>query len=132
MKSVEDLIMTFTEKNVAGFPLFELEGKIYSSTDCSNIVNRIKSLIDEGCVQILLDFSRVGYINSSGIGAMLTCIKRAKSRGGDLHFIAIPKKIAGYFKITKLDTILGIYENAEAAVASIQSGPLQIHGTEGS
>jgi anti-sigma B factor antagonist len=112
--------MNFTEKTVSGLPLFELEGKVYSSTECQPLVERIKQLIDEDQVQILLDFSRITYINSTGFGGMLSCIKRVKAKGGDLHFVALPKKTAYYFKITKLDTILGIYKDTEEAVAHIK------------
>jgi len=122
--------MTFTEKTVDGFPLFELEGKVYSSTECKPIVDRIKQLIDEDRIQILLDFSKITYINSTGIGGMLTCIKKVKQKGGDLHFVALPKKTRYYFKITKLETILGIYADAEEAIKQIRSKELEVRSQE--
>ena len=113
--------MTFNEKSIDGVPLFELQGKIFSSTECRPVVDRIKEVIDMGKIHIMLDFSHVEYINSTGIGGMLTCIRKVKEKGGDLFFVALPKKTAYYFKITKLDTILGIYATAGEALSHIRT-----------
>ncbi|MFQ5641646.1 MAG: STAS domain-containing protein [bacterium] len=59
------------------------------------------------------------WINSLGIGLMLSCVKQLRENGGDLHFTGVRGRVAYYFEITKLDTELNIYENTDDALRQL-------------
>lgn len=113
--------MKFTEQNIAGLPLFALEGKIMGDKECWRLRDRIKAVIASGQTNIILDFSRVSWLNSSGVGAILACIKELREKGGDLHFAGLNDRTAYYFRITKLDTVLKIYESTDEVLKKLTS-----------
>ncbi|NIV96314.1 STAS domain-containing protein [candidate division KSB1 bacterium] len=107
--------MKFTEKNMEGLTVFELEGKIMGDSESISLCKRLKEVIDSGERHILLDFSSVRWINSPGIGGILACLNVIRKFGGDLLFTGLSGRVAYYFRITKLDTTLKIYEHIDAA-----------------
>ncbi len=79
--------MQFIEKNIHGFPVIELEGKIMGDRKSVLFSDRLKQLIDSGKKNIILDFQKVRWMNSAGIGMILSCVKNLHKCGGDLYFV---------------------------------------------
>jgi anti-sigma B factor antagonist len=113
--------MKFTEMHSAGIPQLELQGKVFSGSECQPLIERITALTETGATDIILDFSKLGYINSTGIGSILSCVRTIKDRGGKLYFVALPHKIAYYFRVTKLDTVLEIAGSTDEALQRIRA-----------
>ncbi|MFQ5865772.1 MAG: STAS domain-containing protein [bacterium] len=113
--------MQFSEKSVKGIYVFKLEGKIMGAGESASLCERLKHLVASGEKNIILDFKKVRWINSPGIGMMLSCVMSLRRAGGDVHFVNIEGKVAFYFKITKLNTVLKIYKNQEKALEAILS-----------
>ncbi|NIR47355.1 STAS domain-containing protein [candidate division KSB1 bacterium] len=111
--------MTFSEQKIEGFPVFELEGKIMGDKQSLILCDRLKEHINAGEKRILLDLSKVRWINSFAIGQMLSCLRQIRNNGGDLYFSGIQGRVAYYFKITKLETELKIYENVGTALEEL-------------
>ncbi|MCG8608499.1 STAS domain-containing protein [bacterium] len=65
----------------------------------------------------------VDWINSTGMGAMLACVISIRRQGGDLHFAGLSKRVAHYFRVTKLDTVLKVYPSSELALQSLTDSP---------
>ncbi len=57
---------------------------------------------------------------SAGIGMMIQCITRLRRDGGDLHFLGVHDKVGYYFRITKLDTVLKIYNSIDEVLSQLQ------------
>lgn len=113
--------MNFREENVEGVPIFELEGKIMGDSESLIFGKRLKEIIDSGKKNVILDFSKVKWINSTGIGLLMSCVRELRDRGGDMHFVALPERMAYYFKITKLETVLKIYKNTDEVLDELLS-----------
>ena len=101
--------MKYSEKNIEGLPVFELEGKIIGGSECDDLCDRMMEVIATGQSNLVVDFQKVQWMNSAGIGMMIQCVTRLRRDGGDLHFLGVHDKIGYYFRITKLDTVLKIY-----------------------
>ncbi len=112
--------MKYSEKNVDGLPIFELEGKIMGGTECEDLCHRMIAVIATGQSHLVVDLEKVQWMNSAGIGMMIQCVTRLRKEGGDLHFLGIHDKVAHYFRITKLDTVLKIYDNINEVLAKSQ------------
>ncbi len=114
--------MKYFEKNIEGLSVFELEGKIMGGTpDCISLCNRVKEVIASGQKNIVIDFDRVRWINSAGIGFMLSCVTTLRREGGDVHFVGLHDRVDFYFKVTKIDTVLQIYKNVDEVVKKLSS-----------
>lgn len=111
--------MRFSEIEKANIPVFELTGKLMGGSESVDLSNRLKDLINSGKKNIILDFSKVQWINSAGIGKILSWVMTLRRAGGDIHFVGIKDKVDFYFKITKLYSVLKIYENKEEALEKI-------------
>ena len=84
---------------------------LIGAVDISNY-NKIGSLIHEyfteGKFEIVLDLAKVSYIDSSGLGVLISAFKEAKNGGGFLKIINVNSSISGIFQMTRLDTFFGI------------------------
>jgi len=112
--------MKYLEKNVDGLPVFELEGKIMGGTECEDLCQRMMDVIAAGQSNLVVDFEKVQWMNSAGIGMLIQCVTRLRRDGGDLHFLGIHAKVGYYFRITKLDSVLKIYGNMNEVLKKLQ------------
>ena len=112
--------MKYSEKNIDGLPVFELEGKIMGGPQCDNLYHRMMDVIATGQSNLVLDFEKVQWMNSAGIGMMIQCVTRLRRDGGDLHFLGVHDKVKHYFGITKLDTVLKIYNSIDEVLSQLQ------------
>ena len=72
--------------------------------------------VDEGERQFLIDFSPTGYIDSSGLGALVSISKRVREAGGELRLAGLNEDLRSLFELTKLDTLFAIYPGVEEAL----------------
>ncbi len=112
--------MTYFEKNVDGLPVFKLEGKIMGGTECDKLCHRMMAVIATGHSHLVMDFEKVQWMNSAGIGMLIQCVTRLRRNGGDLHFLGVHDRVGHYFRITKLDTVLKIYDNMNEVLKKLQ------------
>jgi anti-sigma B factor antagonist len=78
----------------------------------------IHSALDQGERRLLIDFSRTGYIDSSGLGALVSISKRVREAGGELRLSGLNDDLRSLFELTKLDTLFAITETPEQALTS--------------
>lgn len=71
--------------------------------------------------KVLLNMGKVKFMDSSGIGAMLSCLRAVSSTGGDLKMFSVKEQLINLFKLVRLDRIIDIYESKNKAVASFVS-----------
>ena len=107
------------ERYVEKLPVFELEGIIMGGEGSMACRDRIQEIIKSGEKFIILDFGKVKWINSTGIGMMIACRNELIEKGGELFFVNLPEKIKYYFKITKLNTVLKIHKNIDDVVTRV-------------
>lgn len=65
--------------------------------------------IESGARRILLDFSGTAYIDSSGLGALVSLAKRARDEGGALHITGLNEDLRTLFELTRLDTLFKLF-----------------------
>ena len=72
------------------------------------------------CSRIVLDLSRVRFVDSSGCGAILSCLKQATTAGGDLKLCQVTPRVRTTFELIRLHRICEICDTREQAVAAFQ------------
>ena len=68
---------------------------------------------------MLIDFSDVGYIDSSGLATLIEMLQRLKKSGGKLCFSSMSEKVKNVFEITKLDKLFSIFDSRQEALSSL-------------
>ena len=83
----------------------------------------VQAALDAGERRILIDFSRTGYIDSSGLGALVSISKRIREAGGELRLSGLNEDLRSLFELTKLDTLFAIAETPQQALAQLLARP---------
>jgi anti-sigma B factor antagonist len=81
--------------------------------------DQLVELPNQGKIKIVLDCSALNWIDSSGVGAMVTLFKRARSKGGDAKIAQLLRQPAEIFRLLNLNSAFDVYDDVEAAVASL-------------
>jgi anti-anti-sigma factor len=76
----------------------------------------VQAGLDAGARKLLLDGSPTGYIDSSGLGALVTIAKRVREAGGQVRLCGLNDDLRSLFELTKLDTLFAIFPGADEAV----------------
>jgi anti-sigma B factor antagonist len=102
--------------------ILQLSGKIMGGPDYERFHTEIKSLIAEGYVDILLNMSKVTWINSTGLGILVSAYHTLKKNGGSMKICDVSPRIDNILNVTQLKLVFETYENQKEALASFQAG----------
>ena len=110
--------MGFTEsKGPGGVAVVQVDGQLIIGNR-QELKDLMQAALDRGERRLLVDFSRTGYIDSSGLGALVSISKRVREAGGELRLAGLNDDLRFLFELTKLDTLFAITETPEQALAS--------------
>lgn len=73
--------------------------------------------------KVVLDLTRVRFMDSSGLGAMLSCLRQISAKKGDLKLCGMSKQVRGAFELVRLHRIFDIYSSKAEAVQALESKP---------
>ena len=113
--------MDIKERVVDGVSVLDLSGKIVLGEGDGQIRDRIKDLLADGQKRILLNLGEVNYIDSAGLGSLISSYTTTKRQGGQLKLVNLTKRIQDLLAITKLITVFETYENEAEALASFKA-----------
>jgi anti-sigma B factor antagonist len=98
--------------------VLDLSGKIMGGDDFDLFNNAIKDLVSEGAVDIVLNLSKVKWINSTGLGLMVSAYTSLVKQGGRMKIAEVSDRIDNILHVTQLELIFETFENEDEAVAS--------------
>jgi len=109
--------MGFTKRsNASGVSILEIDGQLIVGNR-QELKTLVQEGLDRGERKFLIDCSRTGYIDSSGLGALVTLSKKVREANGDLRIAGLNEDLRALFELTKLDTLFHIAPSAEEALA---------------
>ena len=79
---------------------------------------RVLDETEAGARKVLIDFAKAGYIDSSGLGVLVSLAKRLRELGGDLRLANLNDDLQTLFELTKLDSLFQIADTRERALES--------------
>ncbi|MEZ4387439.1 MAG: STAS domain-containing protein [Candidatus Krumholzibacteriia bacterium] len=100
--------------------VLNLSGKIMGGPDYEKFHSEIKSLINDGYVDILLNMSKVTWINSTGLGILVSAFHTLKKNGGVMKICSVSARIDNILNVTQLKLVFETYEDCKAAMASFK------------
>ncbi|HET8771976.1 MAG TPA: STAS domain-containing protein [Gemmatimonadaceae bacterium] len=97
--------------------VIEVEGQLIVGNR-QELKQRVLDESESGATKILIDFAKTGYIDSSGLGVLVSLAKRMRELGGDLRLANLNDDLQTLFELTKLDTLFQIADTRERALES--------------
>ena len=98
--------------------VLELKGNVMGGDDTKDFNDLLHKLIDEGKKKVVLDLSDVKFMNSSGLGMLISGLTTMKKNDGALKLAGATEKIESLLIITKLITIFESYDSVDEAIKS--------------
>ncbi len=83
-----------------------------------DLKQKILDAMEAGDRKFVIDFAQTGYIDSSGLGVLVSLAKKVREQGGDLRLAGLNDDLRTLFELTKLDTLFTLVDSVEEAVAA--------------
>jgi anti-sigma B factor antagonist len=109
-----------TTREVGRITMVDLSGRIALGEGSALLRKTIRDLLDGGATQIILNLGDINYIDSSGIGELVSGFTAVRSRQGELKLLNLTKKVKDLLQITKLFTVFDVYTDEGEAVRSFK------------
>jgi anti-sigma B factor antagonist len=110
--------LNIAERQAGDITILDMDGKVTIGEGSVALRNTIRRLLGEGKKKILLNLGNVGYIDSSGIGELVSSFTAVNKEGGSLKLLNLTQKIQDLLAITKLLTVFDVFENEGEALSS--------------
>src|ERR1700735_757186 len=110
--------MTLATRNVSGVTIVDLSGKITLGEGGVTLRDEVRKLLAAGQKKIVLNLAEVNYIDSSGLGELVSAYTAVKNAGGELKLLNLTSKVRDLLVITKLVTVFDVRDDAASAGSS--------------
>ena len=101
--------------------IVDLTGQIKLGEGSSILRDTVKDLLGKGRKKILLNLGNINYIDSSGIGELVSAFTSVRNQGGELKLLHLTKKVHDLLQITKLYTVFHVLDDETAAVTAFSN-----------
>jgi len=107
-------------RQVDGVTIVDMSGRITLGEGSVILRDSIKELLGSGQKKILLNLGNVSYIDSSGIGELVSAFTSVRNQGGELKLLKLTKKVHDLLQITKLYTVFDVKDDEAEAIRSFK------------
>ncbi len=114
------MTMKASTRQVDGVTVVDLSGRITLGEGSVVLRDTVRDLIGKGDKRILLNLGDVTYIDSSGIGELVSAFTTVRNQGGELKLLKLTKKVHDLLQITKLYTVFDVKDDETQAIASFK------------
>ena len=110
--------MNFSIEQLDGVTIVGVDGEL-TVTNRSELKERVLGRLDDGDRRFVIDFAKTGYIDSSGLGVLVSLSKRIREHSGRLRLAGLNEDLKTLFELTKLDTLFQITDTRAAALREL-------------
>jgi len=110
--------MTTNIRKLGSVTIVDISGKIELGEESAALRDLVRDLLSKGQKQILFNLGDVNYIDSSGLGHLVSAFTSVRNHGGELKLLNLSNNIQNLMQITRLYTVFEIMDNEAAAVKS--------------
>ena len=108
-------------RQVDGIAVVDISGRVTLGEETKLLRETIQGLLGEGHKEILLNLGEVWFIDSAGIGELVSAFTSMRNRGGELKLLNLTRRVRDVLQITKLYTVFDIRDDEAAAIKSFQT-----------
>ncbi len=109
-----------TAREIGETTVMDLSGRITLGEGSAKLREMVRDLLNSGHKNIVLNLGDITYIDSSGIGELVSGFTAVKSQGGELKLLHLTKKVHDLLQITKLFTVFDVHSDEEKALSSFR------------
>ena len=114
------MTMKASTRQVDGVTIIDLSGRITLGEGSVVLRDTIRNSIGQGMKKILLNLGDVTYIDSSGIGELVSAYTSVRNQGGELKLLNLTKKVHDLLQITKLYTVFDVKDDETTAIKAFK------------
>jgi anti-anti-sigma factor len=104
-------------EEISGGVILAVDGDLLGGPHADDFYQTIRDLIDQGKTLVLVDLARAKRANSSGLGILARGYVSLKQAGGSLRVFNLSKNVDHMFKMTRFNSIIGVFDSEDAARA---------------
>ena len=112
--------LTIKDRQADDVTILDLSGKITIGEGSVQLREAVRRLLDDGKKKILLNLGDVSYVDSSGIGELVSAYTTVRNQGGELKLLNLTKKVHDLLQITKLYTVFDVKDDEAGAVKAFR------------
>jgi anti-sigma B factor antagonist len=101
-----------------GVTIIDIDGQLIVANR-QELKQAVLQALEDGASKFVVDFDSTGYIDSSGLGVLVSVSKKIREAGGDLRLSGLNEDLRMLFELTKLDTLFKICESRQEAIDSV-------------
>ncbi len=109
--------MAFAVNKVGEVTVVDVDGQLIVGNR-QELKQKVLQELERGTRRFLVDFTETGYIDSSGLGVLVSLSKKVREQGGDLRLSSLNEDLRTLFELTKLDTLFRISNTREEGLSS--------------
>jgi anti-sigma B factor antagonist len=110
--------MTTSTRQIDGVTIVDINGRIVLGEESAALRDLVGDLLSKGQKQILFNLGDVNYIDSAGLGYLVSAFSSVRKQGGELKLLNLTSKVHDVLQITRLYTVFDVLDNEAAAVKS--------------
>jgi len=112
--------MKIDVRTIGDVKILDCSGRITLGEGTMAVRNSVRDMVKNGSKKIILNLGEVSYIDSSGVGELVSTYTTVTNAGGQLKLVNLTKKIHELLAITKLLTVFDVFDDEKAAVGSFK------------
>lgn len=112
--------MTMMNRNQKDITILYPEGKIVLGDGDQELGEAVHHFLEQGARKVIINFSKVSYLDSSGVGELVGCYTMIRQQAGDLRICCLSARIASLIKMTSLNSVFAVYDTEDEAIAGFR------------
>ena len=109
-----------TSREISGVTVVDVSGRITLGEGSAMLREMVRDMMTKGQLKIVLNLGDVTYIDSSGIGELVSGFTTVRNHGGELKLLNLTKKVHDLLQITKLYTVFDVHNDEGSALGSFR------------
>jgi anti-sigma B factor antagonist len=114
--------LEISRRELEGIVILDLQGRLVAGAETSELRDAVRELADAGRQNAVLNLQEIGFIDSTGLGALVICFTTLRKAGGALKLLNLSRKNIELLVLTKLTTVFELFTDEQDAVNSFFPG----------
>ena len=110
--------MQIAERQSGSVTVLDLSGKVTLGEDSTLLKDKLQSLLHQGKKNLIFNLAQVSYVDSAGLGALVSAYTTVTREGGSLKLVNVTKRLQDLLSITKLLTVFETFDSEDEALRS--------------
>ena len=111
--------MEILDEVIGKATVLKLKGRL-DSLSAENLKDRVKDCVKNGQICLVIDMAEIDFVDSSGLGSLVACLRSVKKLGGDIRIASLQDRVRAVFELIRLHHIFEVFDGVETATKSFQ------------